>query len=80
MAEETIKHIRTDLPKRRCKVCGEWKPASEFSQDKRWIRRDCKACRAKAEKQRYSADETAKDPLLTAWFSGRWRIKQTEEA
>lgn len=76
----SISHKRTDISHRRCQCCGEVKPASEFSRDKQWVRRDCKTCRARQEKQRYNQDETAKDPLMNAWFSGKWRITIEEEA
>lgn len=79
-SEKRIKHRRTDIPGRQCKVCLEYKPASEFSRDKVWLRRECKSCRARAEKTRYNTDETAKDPLLNAWFSGKWRVKVEEDA
>lgn len=75
-----LKHRRTDLPGRRCKACKEWKPASEFSRDKIWLRRECKTCRAEQEKERYGEDETAKDPIMNQWFSGKWKVKAPEEA
>lgn len=76
---ELVLHQRTDLGHRRCQGCGEAKPASAFSTDKRWLRRVCKACRAGKERERYIHDDTTTDPRLNAWFSGKWRVK-TEEA
>ena len=76
---ELTLHQRTDLGLRQCQGCGEVKPASAFSTDKRWLRRVCKACRANKERERYSFDETTRDQRLNDWFSGRWKVR-TEEA
>ena len=75
---ELVLHQRTDLPPRQCQGCGEIKPANAFSQDKRWLRKVCKACRADKERGRYHFDETTRDSRLNDWFSGKWR-RRTEE-
>lgn len=73
-------HQRTDLPPRKCQRCGRLKPAGAFSHDKRWLRTVCKACRARAERTQYGSKTEGKANSMDAWFSGKWRIKKTEEA